>query len=200
MSFAKLIHPAGLVSVFAGALIALAEILHPAGEDLVAVHSPLWTPAHMVWWFGVLLLQFGLIGLYARHAEKVGWLGLTGFVLTFFGAGLTAGILFLQSAVPLIASRSSLIAYELLYGPPAVVIVNEVSFGGGIVLFAVATMRARVYPRWAGLLVIYGIALYLASWVPPDRVLSHAIALASNLTFGLGVAWMGYALWSEKRP
>ena len=34
MSFAKLIHLAGLVSVFAGALIALAEILHPAGEDL----------------------------------------------------------------------------------------------------------------------------------------------------------------------
>jgi hypothetical protein len=199
MSFAKLIHPAGLVSVFAGALIALAEILHPAEEDLVAVHSPLWTPAHMVWWLGVLLLQFGLIGLYARHAEKVGWLGLTGFVLTFFGAGLTAGILFLQSAVPLIASRSSLIAYELLYGPPVVVLLNEGSFGGGIILFAVATMRARVYPRWAGLLVIYGIALYLASWVPPDRVLSHAIALASNLTFGLGIAWMGYALWSEKQ-
>ena len=199
MSFAKLIHPAGLVSVFAGALIALAEILHPAGEDLIAVHSPLWTPAHLVWWLGVLLLQFGLIGLYARHAETVGRLGLTGFVLTFFGAGLTAGILFLQSAVPLIASRSSLIAYELLYGPPAVVIVNEVSFGGGIVLFAVATMRAWVYPRWAGLLVIYGIALYLISWVPSDRVLSHAIALASNLTFGLGVAWMGYALWSEKQ-
>jgi hypothetical protein len=31
-------------------------------------------------------------------------------------------------------------------------------------------------------------------------VLSHAIALASNLTFGLGIAWMGYALWSEKQP
>ena len=199
MSFAKLIHPAGFVSVFAGALIALAEILHPAGEDLVAVQSPLWSPAHMVWWLGVLLLQFGLIGLYARHAEAVGWLGLTGFVLAFFGVDLTAGILFLQSAVPLIASRSSLIASELLYGPPAVVLVNKASFGGGIVLFAVATMRARVYPRWAGLLVIDGIGLYLISWVPSDRVLSHAIALASNLAFGLGIAWMGYALWSEKQ-
>jgi hypothetical protein len=48
MSFAKLIHPAGLVSVFAGALIALAEILHPAGEDLVAVHNPLWSSAHLL--------------------------------------------------------------------------------------------------------------------------------------------------------
>jgi len=200
MSFAKLIHSAGLVSVFAGALIALAEILHPAGEDLVAVHSPLWSPAHMVWWLGVLLLQFGLLGLYARHAEALGWLGLTGFVMAFFGAGLTEGILFLQSsAVPLIAPSSPPIAQELLVGPVGWVLLNEVTFGGGIVLFAVATMRARVYPRWASLFVIIGIALYLASWVPPNRALSHGIALASNLTFGLGVAWMGYALWSEKQ-
>src|SRR5215469_116692 len=200
MSFAKLIRPAGLVSAFAGVLIALAEILHPAGEDLVAVHSPLWSPAHMTWWLGVLLLQFGLIGLYARHAEAVGWLGMTGFVMAFFGAGLTEGILFLQSsAVPLIAPSSPPIALELLLGPVFWVLLNEVSFGGGIVLFALATMRAHVYPRWAGLLVIYGIALYLISWVPSDRVLSHAIALASNLAFGLGIAWMGYALWSEKQ-
>ena len=79
------------------------------------------------------------------------------------------------------------------------VLLNEGSFGGGIVLFVVATMRARVYPRWAGLLVIYGIALYLISRVPSDRVLSHAIAGASKLTFGLGIAWMGYALWPEKQ-
>jgi len=201
MPFAKLIHWMGLVCVVAGALIALAEILHPAGEDLIAVHSPLWSPAHMTWWLGVLLLQFGLIGLYARHAEALGWLGLIGFVLAFFGAGFTSGILFLQSsAVPLIAPSSPAVANELLFGPVGWVLLNEASFGGGIILFAVATMRAHVYPRWAGLLVIIGIALYLASWVPPDRVLSHGIALASNLTFGLGVAWMGYALWSEKQP
>ena len=200
MSFTKLIHAMGLVCIFAGLLIALAEILHPAGEDLIAVYSPLWSAAHMTWWLGVVLLQFGLIGLYARHAEALGWLGLIGFVLAFFGASLTSGILFLQSsAVPLIAPRFPPLANDLLVGPVFWVLLNEASFGGGIVLFAVATMRARVYPRWAGLLVIIGIALYLASWVPPDRLLSHAIALASNLTFGFGIAWMGYALWSEKQ-
>jgi hypothetical protein len=199
--FDKLIHSAGLVCVFAGALIALAEILHPAGEDLIAVQSPMWSPAHMTWWLGVVMLQFGLIGLYARHADELGWLGLISFVMTFFGASLTSGILFLQSgAVPLIAPRFPPIASELLYGPVFWVLLNEASFGGGIILFAVATMRAHVYPRWASLLVIYGIVLYLVSWWPSDRVLSHAIALASNLTFGLGIAWMGYALWSEKHP
>ena len=40
MSFTKLVHSMGLVCIVAGALIALAEILHPAGEDLIAVHSP----------------------------------------------------------------------------------------------------------------------------------------------------------------
>jgi len=200
MSFTKLIHPMGLVCIFAGALIALAEVLHPAGEDLIAVRGSLWSPAHMTWWLGILLLQFGLIGLYARHAEALGRLGLTGFVLAFFGAGLTSGILFLQSsAVKMIAPTSPAIAHKLLVGPLFWVLLNEGSFGGGIVLFAIATMRARVYPRWAGLLVIIGIALYLASWVPHNRDVSHSIAPASNLTFGLGIAWMGYALWSEKQ-
>ena len=126
-----------------------------------------------------------------------------GFVLAFFGAGLTSGILLLQSsAVKMIAPTSPAIAHKLLVGPVIWVLLNEATFGGGIVLFAIATMRARVYPRWAGLLVIIGIALYLASWLPltpPNRDVSHAIALASNLTFGLGIAWMGYALWSEKQ-
>jgi hypothetical protein len=151
----------------------------------------------MIWWLGVVLLQFGLIGLYARHGEELGWLGLVGFVLAFFGSDLTAGILFLQSsAVPMIAPSSPAIADELLVGPLFWVLLNEVTFGGGIVLFAIASIRTRVYPRWAGLLIIIGIALYVASWVPPDRMLSHGIALASNLAFGLGVAGMGYALWS----
>jgi hypothetical protein len=147
MSFAKLVHSAGLVCAFVGALIALAEIVHPAGEDLSAFHSSHWAPAHMIWWLGVVLLQFHLIGHSARHAEALGWLGLTGFILAFFGADLTAGILFLQSsAVPLIAPSSPSIANELLVGPVFCVLLNEVSFGGGIVLFSVATMRARVYP------------------------------------------------------
>ena len=132
MSFTKLIHSMGLVCIFAGALIALAEILHPAGEDLIAVHSSQWSPAHMTWWLGVLLLQFGLIGLYAGHAEALGRLGLIGFVLAFFGASLTSGILFLQSsAVKLIAPTSPAIAHELLVGPVFWVLLNEPASAGG---------------------------------------------------------------------
>jgi hypothetical protein len=199
MSFARLIRWAGLASFFAGFLIALAEIIHPVGEYLGAVYSPLWSPAHGLWWLGVVLLQFGLFGLYVRHVDALGWLGLAGFVLAFFGTSLTAGILFIQTgAVPLIATSSPALANELLYGPVFWVLLNEACFGGGFILFAVATRRADVYPRWAGLLVIIGIALYVPSWWPSDHVLSHVIALASNLVFGLGVAGMGYALWSEK--
>ena len=70
-----------------------------------------------------------------------------GFVLAFFGAGLTSGIHLLQSsAVKMIAPTSPAIAHKLLVGPVIWVLLNEATFGGGIVLFAIATMRARVYP------------------------------------------------------
>ena len=149
MSFAMLIRWAGLASFFAGVLIALAEIIHPVGEYLGAVYSPLWPPAHGLWWLGVVLLQFGLFGLYACHVDALGWLGFAGFGLAFFGTSLTAGILFIQTgAVPPIATSSPALANELLYGPVFWVLLNEACFGGGFILFAVATRRAVCIHAW----------------------------------------------------
>jgi len=81
MSLPTLIRSAGIVSIFAGALIAIAGILHPVGETVAAALMSRWWPSHMLWWLGVVLLQLGLVGLYARHSTELGWLGLTGFVL-----------------------------------------------------------------------------------------------------------------------
>src|SRR5215211_1436791 len=74
MSSAKLIRWSGLISLSAGVLYALAAFLHPVGEDLAAVTSPKWVPAHLVYWVSVILMQLGLVGLYARQVEKAGWL------------------------------------------------------------------------------------------------------------------------------
>lgn len=73
-------------------------------------------------------------------------------------------------------------------------------FGGflllvvGFVLFGLATWRARVLPRWAGLLVVAGVLIDFAAGFafggsPPLPV---GIVLASA-----GFAWMGYALATQ---
>jgi hypothetical protein len=62
----------------------------------------------------------------------------------------------------------------------------------GGVLLGLATMRARVFSRWAGLLLLVGAVLDPVSFV--NGIVGTLAAVL--LTFGLG--WMGYALLTAK--
>jgi hypothetical protein len=64
---------------------------------------------------------------------------------------------------------------------------------GGL-LFGIATLRAGILPRWpAGLLAV------AAALTPAAALLPHAIQRLAAIPVGLAVAWLGYALWSERR-
>ena len=201
MSPAKLIRWSGLISLLAGVLYALGAFLHPVGEDLAAVTSPKWVPAHLVYWVSVILMQLGLVGLYARQVEKAGWLGLAGFVLAFIGTGFVESILIMVSTImPLIGAEAPTIFDQAMTPPAFLLPVFIGGFGVGYILFGAATMRAGVLPRWSGLLLIIGVSFFMISEGPLfDRTLSHVIATIGDVVFGLGLAWAGYALWSSRR-
>jgi hypothetical protein len=201
MAPANLIRWSGLISLLVGVLYALAAFLHPVGEDLAAVNSPKWVTAHLVYWVSVILMQFGLVGLYARQVEKAGWLGLVGFVLAFIGTGFVETILFMVSTIiPFIAAQAPTIFDQAMTPPAFTVPVFVGGFGLGYILFGVATMRAGVLPRWSGLLLIIGVSFFMISEAQLfDRALSHVMVTIGDVVFGLGFAWAGYALWSEKR-
>jgi hypothetical protein len=64
---------------------------------------------------------------------------------------------------------------------------------GGL-LFGIATLRAGVLPRWpAGLLAV------AALLTPAAALLPHAIKRLAAIPVALAIAWLGYALWSERR-
>ncbi len=201
MSTANLIRWSGLISILAGVLYALAAILHPVGEDIAAYTSPNWVTAHLVYWVSAILMLFGLVGLYARQVEKIRWLGLVGFVLAFIGTVFVSSIFFMVSTViPLIAAETPALFDQAATPPTGAVLVVVLGFSLGYILFSVATMRAGVLPRWSGLLLIIGVSFFMISEAPLfDRTLSHVIVTVGDVVFGLGLAWMGYALWSEKR-
>jgi membrane protein implicated in regulation of membrane protease activity len=65
-------------------------------------------------------------------------------------------------------------------------------FGG--LLFGIATFRAGILPRWAGALLAAGVVLApVAALFPPEYETKVTIPV------GLALAWLGYALWSERR-
>lgn len=197
MDTSKIIRWSGLASILAGVLYAAAAAIHPAAEDAAAILTPAWVPAHMLGAVSAICMLFGFAGLYARMAEKAGWAGFTGFVLVFIGSSLLMAEEFQSASIaPLVAAQAPAIiaasansSSALLFG-----VVFLVGFSLGFLLFGIAVMRSSVLPRGSGLLLIAGLLLTFGGQA------AHSIGVIAAVVLGLGLAWMGAALWSEKRP
>lgn len=65
----------------------------------------------------------------------------------------------------------------------------------GLLLFGIALFRTRILPRWAsGLLAASGpLALIMVALLP------HQLERLAAAPMGFALAWLGYALWSERR-
>jgi hypothetical protein len=65
---------------------------------------------------------------------------------------------------------------------------------GGL-LFGIATFRAGILPRWAAGLLAVGTTLgpVVAALLPLEHQPKVAVPM------GIALAWLGYALWSERR-
>ena len=76
---------------------------------------------------------------------------------------------------------------------PAYTLVAILYLLGGL-LFSIATVRAGVLPRGPAAL------LALTALLTPAAVLlPHEIQRLAAIPMGLPLAWLGYALWTERR-
>ncbi len=202
----SLMRLAGLSAVVAGLCFLVIGMFHPLNEPS-AVNAT-WVYVHIaataLGFFGL----FGMAGLYARQVEEAGWLGLAGFLLFTVWMTLVCGFSFVEAFIlPKLATESpAFIAgwMGMFSGAPSAVdlgilpMIWNISgpiFILGPVLFGIATFRARVLPRWAGaLLALNAVLVPLGALVPPEY--QPKIIM---IPIGLALAWLGYALWAERR-
>ena len=188
--------------------------------------SPLWQPILLMMVLGLLLIVGGLPGMYARQAERAGWPGLIGFALTGFAMLLFSTFSALYTfVIPLLDTHAQL----LLTGysdfsanggriPPLVVFFlgSVLVLNAGAFLLGLATIRAGVLPRAAGVaLVVAGpaaLALPLYSlffFVPGLQGLGGLgdflwfpfviLTLTAFAAFFFGLAGFGVALLSFQK-
>jgi hypothetical protein len=201
MGLERTIRWSGGIGVLAGVLYAVGALLHPVGEDLAAVLNPRWIPSHVVYWIAAILMTVGLGGIHARQARESGRLGLMSLILAMGGTVVVSGIFFLVStAIPLIATQAPAL-FERAMTPPSWAMPAVIAgFALGYVMFGLATIRAGVLPRAAGVILVVGVILFVISETPLfGRATSHAMVTIGDVLFGLGFSWMGYAVWSEPR-
>lgn len=204
----NLIRWAGLSAMGTGILFMAIQAIHPV-DILSSVATPQWAIAHYLGVVMGLLALFGVTGIYARQVEAAGWLGLAGYFLSILFWVLTTAFQFIEAFVsPVLATEAPAFVESFLgivTGAPGAVnlgalpvvysLTGLVGYMLGGLLFGVATFRAGVLPRWAGALLALGVLLpLLASSLVPhpyDRVFAMPV--------GVALAWLGYALWSERR-
>jgi hypothetical protein len=175
----------GLAALLAGVLLVISELLRLyidlSDPDL---YRSIFLFDGVSGLFLAVLVQLGLVGLYARQAGAAGTLGLVGFVLAFVGVHFSMGVSFVDAFVkPAVWPWEDPEYFERAVASLAIF---APGFVLGWVLFGVATLRTQIYPRAAAMLLIAG-ALILLLPLP-----------LSGIIFAVAVAWMGYVLFEGR--
>ncbi len=110
----------------------------------------------------IVLLVWGLIGIYGRQSRALGTFGLWTFVVAFLGTALTVGNVWAEVFVwpTLTEVDPNTMSGTITGASPYLVAGLNISFplfGIGLILFGVATFWAHVYPRWASALLVVSI-------------------------------------------
>jgi hypothetical protein len=203
----SLIRWCGLAALVAGLIFAGIQPIHPP-DVLSSVTTGAWTIIISLKFAMCLLFLIGITGIYARQVEEAGWLGLAGFLLLILCWWLQTGYVFTDLFIlPVLANAAPQFVQSFLgiVNPGSPVEMNigalPAAYGllgilymlGGL-LFGIATLRAGVLARWpAGLLAVASVL------TPAAALLPHAIQRLAAIPVGLALAWLGYALWSERR-
>ncbi len=203
----NLIRWSGLATVVAGVIFAGIQPIHPA--DVVAsVTTGAWALITSLKTVMCLLFLIGITGLYARQVEKAGWLGLAGFLVLVLGWAIQTCFVFAETTIlPVLATTDPQFVDGLLgisYGRASAVnlgalpalynLVVTIPYLLGGLLFGIATLRAGILPRWpAGLLAA------VSAVTPAAILLPHQIQRLVGMPVGIAFAWLGFALWMERR-
>jgi hypothetical protein len=129
-----------------------------------------------------------LVALHIGQMRSAGRLGQVGFAVNVIGLGLFGGAAYALNVAlfPLGADLEPARETRLA------LLVSAVVFVAGVIVFGVAMLRARVYPRTPIWLYLLGFPPFAVAARLPDTPLTSAL----HVLVGVALAWLAMALWS----
>ena len=175
-------------AAFLGTAIVIASLAPEMTQQLPPLANALLFPAS-------ILLLLTLPAMYATQAHAAGWPGLIGHALLQTGVLLFVVV----SAPPLLYS-----SFDRPFENSLTAFLLGIALSLGLLLTAIATLQAGVFPRWASILLLIGTAgfffgFFIAEELP--RLAGQVVGVITNIPLGLALAWIGYSmLTSPARP
>src|SRR5215207_7314099 len=151
---------------------------------------------------GLVLLVWGLIGIYGPQARAAGNFGLWTFVFVFLATALAAGNVWAEVFVyPTLAQIAPNMLSGAGFETQAAYMSTGLSmsyplFFLGLILFAAATFWAGVYPRWIALLLIVSVPVTMFL-DPTAGTFQESIGPA---LWGFAVATYGFYAFLRRGP
>lgn len=157
------------------------------------VSGPFPTPLVSTMLFvAAILIMLALPGIYARQCEAAGWLRLVGHVLLEVGMLIIivyAGLPLFNPAIKGLGESAAafLLGCALLLG---------------LVLTATATVRAGIYPRWSGILLLaagggFLFDFFVSEYLPP--IVGQLGIAIFGMMYMVAFAWIGVSTWMGPR-
>jgi len=167
-------------ALFMGAAIAMVSLRLPGQLPTALVSTMLLVAS--------LLIMLALPGMYARQSEAAGWLGLVGHVLLEVGIV----IVIVYAAAPLFNPAAKGL------GESVAAFLLGIALLLGLLLTAIATLHAEVYPRWSGILLLaasvgFLFDFFVAEYLPP--IAGQLGGAIFGMLFALALAWIGVSIW-----
>jgi hypothetical protein len=169
------------------------------GLPMSAPTNALWGPLWMTGFIATLLVLFGLPGLYLRQASRAGIVGFIGIVFTMLGLLLSmiAAPIFFITTLPYLATHAPAVfnnAFDAGIEPFG--LVGGVLLLLGLLLLGIATIRAAVFPRLAGILILVG-GLFTPALILGDTLIVSLLGAVGLALAMVGFAWIGLRLTSS---
>ena len=199
---------AAVALVAAGVCFLLYPAIRPfADEDSLAgakaFASDAWVIAHLLAVVAFILFALGWLGLaqrlqtrLARSSVVITWIGV-GLTLTYYGAEVFG----LHAIGATVADKQDVtllqLADDVRFGPGiSVLVAGLLLLTFGVFLAEIAVWRSGDLPRWSGLPLVVGFALYL-----PQYLASQPVRVAHAALITAGCFWIASALWrAHRRP
>jgi hypothetical protein len=202
----RLTAAAGLAAAAAGAIFIGVQINHPPADvaHIVTTEMLVRETAKAVM---TVLALVGITGIFVRHGERFGVLGLAGYLLLSVGyLSMFAVQCIVAYVLPTVAKLNPGYVQDLVDAAvgaspsgdighmSGVLLVTGIGFSLGGLLFGIALFRAHVLARWASVLLAYGTTSALALAALPESF-NRPFAVPT----GVALIGLGVSLWRDQR-
>ncbi len=197
----ELLRWSGAATAIGGLAIAAFVLSHPWDRFVGAevARTGQWRVAHTLHFAGATLSLLGLVGLYLVQRERLGRLGVAGFVVAFAGTAMFVGTGMLTAFVwPMLADQAPAVIAEdgAMFDAPALLALGltAAAVSVGYAALGIAMWRAGLLPRDGTATYAVGAILGMA---PPQPLgaMPWAGLVLGGVLYGLGGTRLGLAVW-----